>query len=98
MASVLTEFGRTLKEGGEPLFEAHPAPSSLRDVARGSPGVPQTARHVETCVSCALEVEAWKRMESVRPSVPLTAASPSRKWAFALAAGVVLGFALGALA
>ena len=99
MASVVAEFGRTLQEGGEVLFEAHPAPSSLRSFAQGvaTAGETTVARHVKHCASCALEVEGWKRAKDRGRKEPAARAA-SGKRAFLLAAGVVLGLGLAALA
>ena len=101
MASVLAEFGRTLREGGESLFELHPSPSSLREFALGSStqGRERVARHLERCASCTLEIENWKRAPAVSESVRV-AARTAQGWktAWLLAAGVVIGVGLASLA
>jgi hypothetical protein len=89
MASWLKEFGRTLREGGETLFEGHPSPASLRDFARGAAGKGTEAivRHLESCASCGLEVEALRRA-GVPRKIPIG------RMAWPLAAGVILGVGL----
>ena len=93
MASLLKEFGRTLREGGETLFEAHPSPALLRDFARGAAGKGTEAivRHLESCASCGLEVEALRRVTVHRKN-------SIGKMAWPLAAGVVLGVGLATFA
>jgi hypothetical protein len=39
MAALFQEFGRTLREGGRTLFEAHPSPALLGDFVRGASAV-----------------------------------------------------------
>jgi hypothetical protein len=93
MASLLKEFGRTLKEGGETLFEVHPSPALLGDFARGAAvqGTEAVVRHLESCASCGLEVEALRR-------APVHRRSAIGKMAWPLAAGVALGVGLATFA
>jgi hypothetical protein len=101
MASLLKEFGRTLKEGGETLFEAHPSPDMLRDFSRGAAGRGRGApgqgtqvivRHLESCASCGLEVEALRSAAVVPRKISIG------RMAGPLAAGVVLGIGLATFA
>lgn len=93
MASLLKEFGRTLREGGETLFEAHPSPALLRDFAGGAAGKGMEAivRHLESCASCGLEAEAMRRVAVPRKS-------SIGRMAWPLAAGVILGVGLATFA
>jgi hypothetical protein len=93
MVSSLKEFGRTLVEEGEALFDGHPSPAALGDFARGisDEGREAIVRHLENCAPCGLEVEAWRRVTARRrPSIG--------RMAWPLAAGVLVGVALGAFA
>lgn len=92
MASRLEGFGRALREGGEALFEPHPSPASLREAARRAHhGDESLDRHLESCASCRLEVEVWKRT-----AIPGTSAIGRLVWP--LAAGLVLGAGLATFA
>jgi putative zinc finger protein len=92
MASSLKEFGRTLAEGGEALFDEHPVPAALASFARGaSENRLAITRHLESCAPCGLEVEARRR-------VPARRTSSIGRTAWPLAAGVVLGIGLATFA
>jgi hypothetical protein len=100
MASLLKEFGRTLQEGGETLFEAHPSTALLEDFARGAAGKRTEAmvRHLESCASCGLEVEALRRMVAQGQKETTPGKRSIGKSAWPLAAGLVLGVGLAAFA
>lgn len=80
------------------MFEPHPTPAALhRYVVEGDgKEAASIRRHLETCATCQLEVEAWKRID--RPKQPASAVGgrPSLPW-MSLAAGVgaLLGLLVG---
>ena len=52
-----------IREGGASMFEPHPAELALRDHAGGKAGPEERARiakHIESCATCRLEIEAWE--------------------------------------
>ena len=86
-----------IQKSGEAMFEPHPAPAILHRyvLEGGGKGAAQIQRHLETCATCQLEVEAWKRIQPARAGARSPAPRPSLSW-MSLAAGV--GALLGLLA
>jgi len=99
MASLLKEFGQTLRDGGETLFEAHPSPASLMEHARRGTRGGQEAmvRHLESCAACRLEVDGWTRAAMPGRSM-IDKRDAIRRMVWPLAAGVVLGLGLATFA
>lgn len=89
-----------IQGSGEAMFEPHPEPAALHRyvLEGGGKEDERLRRHLETCATCQLEVEAWKRIGLKKPSSP-AAARPGRMsgpW-LALAAGLggVVGLLIG---
>jgi len=103
MVDTLKEFASALREGGEALFEPHPAESALKSYARGEAIAEhgRIERHLAVCATCSLEVEAWKRGGSVASGTVLTRVGGGLPgWGFvalATAAGLVVGFGIAEL-
>ncbi len=104
MAACWKAIAAGIREGGEDLFTPHPDPLTLKNYAlcRIKQDRNDIARHVASCPSCELEIEAWK----ARPEMPADAARGARSRpgrvprggflqpAFLVAAGLVLGMGL----
>ncbi|HEU5180120.1 MAG TPA: hypothetical protein VFW45_04975 [Candidatus Polarisedimenticolia bacterium] len=83
-----------IRSGGEAMFEPHPEPVILHRYALGEGGVeaPGIGRHLETCATCQLEVETWRRIGRKKLAEPARS-RPSLPW-MSLAAGVGALFGL----
>lgn len=103
MVDTLKEFASALREGGEVLFEPHPAESALESYARGEAIAEhgRIERHLEVCATCSLEVETWKRGGGAPSAARLMPPGGGfHRWGFvalASAAGLVVGFAIAEL-
>jgi len=103
MVDTLKEFASALREGGEALFEPHPAESTLKSYARGEVIAERgrIERHLEVCATCSLEAETWKRGGGAPSGTPLMAVGGGlHGWglvALASAAGLVVGFGISEL-
>jgi hypothetical protein len=101
LAATFRGLGETIGASSEALFGDHPPAAALRDAAlRGEAAAdPEIQRHVELCVSCALEMQAWQRMPrpaQARPPQGRVGAAWGRL-GLATAAGMVMGLGLGTL-
>jgi len=99
MADTLKEFAGSVREGGEALFEPHPAESKLMNYARGSASVDRDRieRHLRVCATCSLEVESWKRHADRAGARAKPISGGWHRWrivALASAAGLVIGFSM----
>lgn len=90
----LESMKEQIRSGGEAMFEPHPVPVILHRYALGEGGVeaPGIGRHLETCATCQLEVETWRRIGHKKLSKPARS-RPSLPW-MSLAAGVGALFGL----
>ena len=108
LAMNLRELAQHVKDGGEAMFEPHPSEAELREFSKKSSSAPREriARHLTICASCALEVDAWRKMDdkeiAAGPAerVPRSELSGTRRpggmrAGLAAAAGLLLGVALG---
>jgi hypothetical protein len=91
---------KQIQASGEAMFEPHPEPAALHRFVLEGDGkdAEQIRRHLESCASCQLEVETWKRIG--RKTAP-AAATPARgktsaPW-LSLAAGLggLIGLLIG---
>ena len=88
---------RELQAEGVPGSAEHPPPLDLKAFARRPDASPQVvAVHIETCPSCALELEIWKGMQDVAP--PRTLPPPARSGMPRTALGFLAGAAASLLA
>jgi len=96
LARAFKGLEAAIREGGASLFGPHPPEADLWRYAWERAGVPDPGlrNHLDTCVSCSLEVEGWKRMAR-RP--PVSARTFWGMPAFAAAAGLVAGLGLAFL-
>lgn len=102
MMDTFKEFASALREGGEALFEPHPAESALKGYARDEASAERgrIERHLEVCATCSLEVETWKRHGDRAGDGAVPTSDTPRRWravALASAAGLVIGFTLARL-
>lgn len=101
LVQVGREFVHGLREGEEETFTPHPDVRMLRRYSLGEEldGRADLVRHVASCVSCELEIAAWRRWGKVKPTS--TQEEEFRQaqgwrftWKLALAAGILLGIGL----
>jgi putative zinc finger protein len=96
IAESCAEIHSALKEWGEEMFDPHPDELAIRDFARGAAGERTEAirRHLEGCMTCGLELEAWKGRKEVVPLRERPASPGGFFFSRPLlaAAGIVLGF------
>ncbi len=89
-----------IQGSGEAMFEPHPEPAALHRFVLEGDGkdAEQIRRHLESCASCHLEVETWKRIGRKQAPAPATAARAKLPvpW-LALAAGLggLVGLLIG---
>jgi hypothetical protein len=97
MASTFKEIATALREGGEAMFDPHPATLALRDFAQGRtvPHADRISLHVALCPSCDLEVKAW-HPGAAMPGVPHQA-QPLRRHGIGRSAGAAAAGLLAGL-
>jgi len=99
LATTWRGIVKSLREGGEALFESHPGEMELREFSLGAaaPTHHGIQRHLESCASCTLEVEAWRRRGTPATMREVAPAKGRRGfWTPVLAAagGMILGAGL----
>jgi anti-sigma factor RsiW len=91
---------KQIQGSGEAMFEPHPEPLALHlyVLEEGGGEAGPIGRHLETCASCQLEVETWKRIGRKKAPAPAATARgrmPVPWLALAAGLGGVVGLLIG---
>ena len=99
MAGTWAEIVGGLRDGGAELLSPHPEPTELRDHARSGEASAELRDHLQTCATCAIEVDAWRRwLSESRQAAPAPRRRSFLSSVLPVAAGLLVGALLTTLA